>query len=116
MPGPQNLFLWGYSGSGKTLFLCEALKIKLNKIRKLQKEGKNVRVIVTVFNSNITTYTFMPDTDPSGSLMQDMRHKYLRNITDEPFIDFIHFKVLLENHAVGEYLYERDKLGHTINF
>ena len=32
-------------------------------------------------------------------------------------IDFIHFMLLLENHAAGgNYLNERSKLGHTIDF
>ena len=77
------------------------------------KQGKKVRVIVTVFNSDTTIYPFVSERDPSGSLMKDLREKYLRNIANEQFIDFIHFKLLLQNHAAGDFLNEREKLGQT---
>ena len=68
---PQNVFLWGYSGTGKTLFLCEALKIKLSKLRRLRKEGKKVSVVVTVFNPNMIESKF---SDSSGSsLIRDLK-------------------------------------------
>ena len=119
MPGPQNLFLWGYSGTGKTLFICEALKMKLGKIKKMLSEGKKVRVIVTVFNSDMKEYIFdleEQEQELSGYLMKDLKEKYLQNIADGEFIDFIHFKLLLQKHAVGDFLSESEKLGHTIDF
>ena len=42
---PKNVFLWGSSGTGKTLMLCEALKIKISQLRRRGK--KDVRVFVT---------------------------------------------------------------------
>ena len=39
---PGGVFLWGTSGSGKTLLLAEALKMKMSQ---LKREGKQVRVI-----------------------------------------------------------------------
>ena len=73
---PQNVFLYGYSGSGKTLFLCEALKIKLSKIRRLHKEGKKVRVIVTVLNNDMVFKGKMAESETSGSsLLNDLKGK-----------------------------------------
>jgi len=48
-PGPRNIFIMGYTGTGKTLFITEALKIKLNKMRKMIKEGKKANIIITTF-------------------------------------------------------------------
>ena len=77
---PQNVFLWGYSGTGKTLFLCEALKIKLSKIRKLKKEGKKVKVIVTVLNNDMVFKGKMAESETSGSsLMNDLKGKVIYN-------------------------------------
>merc|ERR1719367_1773213 len=45
---PKSLFLWGSSGTGKSLMLAEALKMKISQ---LKREGKqDVRVIVTADN------------------------------------------------------------------
>ena len=81
---PQNVFLYGYSGSGKTLFVCEALKIKLSRVRKLHKEGKKVKVIVTVLNNDMVFKGKMVKSETSGSsLMNDLKgimfFKYLTN-------------------------------------
>ena len=61
-PGPQNVFLTGYSGTGKTIFVCEALKMKLIKARRFIKEGKKASVIVTVYNYTISDGTERFDT------------------------------------------------------
>ena len=69
---PKNLFLWGTSGSGKTLMLAEALKMKLSHLRR---EGKQeIRVIVTT----------MQGRDP---LMKDLQEKYLPDIARNSFIE-----------------------------
>ena len=41
-----SLFVWGSAGTGKTLMLMEALKIKLSK---LLSQGRKVRVLATAF-------------------------------------------------------------------
>ena len=46
---PKNVFLWGSSGTGKTLMLCEALKIKISQLRRSGK--KDVRVFVTTMGA-----------------------------------------------------------------
>ena len=43
-----SLFVWGSAGTGKTLMLMEALKIKLSK---LLSQGRKVRVLATAFHS-----------------------------------------------------------------
>ena len=60
------LFLWGSSGTGKTVLSLETLKIKLSHFKA---ENKTVKVIVT---------TFWNET----SLLENIRQKYLANISD----------------------------------
>merc|ERR1719367_1456455 len=68
---PKNVFLWGTSGSGKTLMLAEALKMKISQLRR---EGKqDVRVIVAAM--------FARD-----ALMKDLQEKYLPDIAKESFM------------------------------
>ena len=43
--------MWGSAGTGKTLILMEALKIKLSKLLRL---GKRVRILATTFWYNNT--------------------------------------------------------------
>ena len=43
------LFVWGSAGTGKTLILMEALKIKLSK---LLSSDRKVRVLATTFSDN----------------------------------------------------------------
>ena len=94
-PGPRNLFLWGYSGTGKTLFITEALKIKMNKLRLLRKKGMEFNIIVTHFKPGIH------DREQDCSLMKDLKEKYLKNLVDESFIRFINFKQLCRE-LIGE--------------
>ena len=54
------MFLTGSAGTGKTLVLCEALKIKLSK---LKYRGKDVKIFVTTFNktaSSIDAIAYCP--------------------------------------------------------
>ena len=62
------LFLWGSSGTGKTVLSLETLKIKLSHFKS---QNKTVRVIVTQY------WTFR---DPF--LLENIRQKYLTNISD----------------------------------
>ena len=61
------LFLWGSSGTGKTLLSLETLKIKLSHFKS---QNKTVKVIVTTFNHFETL------------LLENIRQKYLVNISD----------------------------------
>ena len=64
------LFLWGSSGTGKTLLSLEALKIKLSHFKS---QNKTVKVIVTTYLN-----------DPL--LVKNIRQKYLVNISDVQII------------------------------
>ena len=110
-----SLFIWGYTGTGKTLFLTEALKIKLNKLRTKRKKGQTVNIIVTVFKPEIE------DRDQDCSLMKDLKEKYLKNLGnenfsrsgDEKFIRFINFKQLCREFIGDDCASEQDRLGNT---
>ena len=60
------LFLWGSSGTGKTVLSLETLKIKLSHFKS---QNKTVRVIVTTYFSETP-------------LLENIRQKYLTNISD----------------------------------
>ena len=60
------LFLWGSSGTGKTLLSLETLKIKLSHFKS---QNKTVKVIVTTFYEE-------------PLLLENIRQKYLVNIND----------------------------------
>merc|ERR1712241_284045 len=59
------LFVYGSAGTGKTLILCEALKIKLSQ---LLSQGRRVRILATTFD------------DEDTELLNNFRTKYLVNI------------------------------------
>ena len=61
-----NVFLYGSSGTGKTIVSAEIVKIKLSQ---LQSEGKSVRVFVTPYAVS-----------ESSVLLQNLREKYFKNI------------------------------------
>ena len=61
------LFVWGSAGTGKTLILMEALKIKLSKLRYL---GRRVRILATTFY------------DWQSELRKKFDEKYLENMKD----------------------------------
>ena len=60
--------MYGSAGTGKTLILCEALKIKLSQ---LLSQGRRVRILATGFNDDETT-----------ELLNNFRTKYLLNMKD----------------------------------
>ena len=60
------LFVYGSAGTGKTLILCEALKIKLSQ---LLSQGRRVRILATTFYEQFTT-----------ELQNNFRTKYLVNM------------------------------------
>ena len=55
--------MYGSAGTGKTLILCEALKIKLSQ---LQSQGRRVRILVTTYNDKRST-----------NLLNNLKTKYL---------------------------------------
>ena len=61
------LFLWGSSGTGKTVLSLETLKIKISHFKS---QNKTVKVIVTQFWPTDTL------------LLENIRQKYLINISD----------------------------------
>ena len=64
--------MWGSAGTGKTLILMEALKIKLSKLLRL---GKRVRILATTYGSNDT------------ELQKKYVEKYLVNMKDVEVMD-----------------------------
>ena len=61
------LFVWGSAGTGKTLILMEALKIKLSK---LLRRGRRVRILATTYR------------DSNTELQKKYVEKYLVNMKD----------------------------------
>ena len=62
---PQNVILWGSSGTGKTILLTEGLGMKLSYFKN---ENIPMRIIVSSFGA----FGIQPKT-----LMKDMKYKYL---------------------------------------
>ena len=60
--------MYGSAGTGKTLILCEALKIKLSQLRS---QGRRVRILATTFDDWRT-----------NKLLKNFRTKYLVNMKD----------------------------------
>ena len=66
---PKNVFLWGTSGSGKTLLAAECLKMKVSQ---LWRQGKqNITVLVSSMHS------------PCSGLLKDLEKKYLPDIKSD---------------------------------
>ena len=66
--------MWGSAGTGKTLILMEALKIKLGKLRN---RGKKVRILATTFHNHET------------ELQKKYVEKYLVNLKDVEVMDLV---------------------------
>ena len=95
------LFLWGSSGTGKTVLSLETLKIKLSHFKS---QNKTVRVIVTQFYS---TYGL---SDPF--LLENIRQKYLNNISD---VEILKLKDLCEELNIQfDYDNPRDLINKVI--
>lgn len=67
------LFVYGSAGTGKTLILCEALKIKLSQ---LLSQGRRVRILATTFDAEI-------------KLLNKFKTKYLVNMKDIEVMSFV---------------------------
>ena len=77
---PKNIFLWGSSGTGKTIVLTEVLKMKISHF-------KRIHIKLNIF---VTSYMAA-----SGSqLMEDFKQKYLAHLPFECQIQFLPFNLL----------------------
>ena len=77
---PKNIFLWGSSGTGKTVILTEILKMKISHYKK-----KNIRL-----NVFVTSYMAA-----SGSqLIKDFKEKYLSHIPSECQVQYFPLNLL----------------------
>ena len=79
---PKNIFLWGSSGSGKTILLAQALSIKISYYKRL---GLPINVFVS-------SYTFSKD-----QLMEDLKHKYLTHLKDDSNVTFLCISALFRS-------------------
>ena len=70
---PRGVFLWGTSGSGKTLLLAEALKMRVSQLRRM---GQQVNVIISAM-TNIDL------------LLSEIRAKYLPELTNMDNVRFL---------------------------
>ena len=77
---PKNVFLWGSSGTGKTLLLVEILKMYLAHFKL-----KNVRTRVLVIVYHVTV-------SDDCKLIEDLKEKYLTLGKNEADIQVMTFK------------------------
>ena len=78
----KNIFLWGSSGTGKTIVLTEILKIKISHYKKT-----NIRLNVFVTSYMATS---------SSQLMQDFKEKYLAYLPTKCQVRFVPFNLLCQ--------------------
>ena len=90
--------MYGSAGTGKTLILCEALKIKLSQ---LLSQGRRVRILATGFHDDKTT-----------KLLNNFRTKYLVNMKNIEVMDLE--KLSLELNIRFRYCSPRDTLNRVI--
>ena len=91
------LFLWGSSGTGKTLLSLETLKIKLSHFKS---QNKTVKVIVTTYRGETP-------------LLENIRWKYLVNISDVQILPLYQLcEELNINFRVG---HPRDTINNVIS-
>ena len=91
------LFLWGSSGTGKTVLSLETLKIKLSHFKS---QNKTVKVIVTTY-------------DGEPLLLENIRQKYLVNISD---VQILPLKQLCrELNFKWDYEHPRDTINNVIS-
>ena len=89
-----NVFLYGRSGSGKTILGAEIVKIKLSQ---MMESKRDVRVIVTMYTN-----------DESNLLLQNLREKYFKNIDSQ----VLPFKTLCRDlNITFEYTQPKDMIN-----
>ena len=79
---PKNIFLWGSSGTGKTIMLTEILKMKMSQYNKT---GQKLNIFVT-------SYMAIPE----SQLIKDLKEKYFNNHPSVNDINFIAFRSLCQ--------------------
>ena len=77
---PRNIFLWGSSGTGKTIILTEILKMKISHYKKA---GIKLNVFVTSYMAT-----------SESQLMHDFKEKYLAYLPLDYQVQFIPFNLL----------------------
>ena len=86
---PKNIFLWGSSGTGKTIILTEVLKMKIIHYKK-----QNIKL-----NIFVTSYMAA-----SGSqLIEDLKQKYLAHLPSECQVQFNPFNLLCKGKFIHLY-------------
>lgn len=75
---PQNVFLWGSSGTGKTLILTQVLSMKISYFKK---NAIKYKVFVT---SHLAT-------NPDSLLIHDFRNKYIPTQMKDENLQIVHF-------------------------
>ena len=78
------LFVWGSSGTGKTLILTEALKIKLSKLLRM---GKRVKIMATTF-ANETELLILKYVEKYLVNMKDVEVMDLEKLCDDLNIEY----------------------------
>ena len=87
---PQNVILWGSSGTGKTILLTQALGIKFSHFKKI---NSPIRIIVSSFGSG----SIQPKT-----LMEDLENKYLPQLKLEKARNYVQF-IMCRDLCKGNY-------------
>ena len=78
---PKNIFLWGSSGTGKTIILTEILKMKISHYY----HKKNIKL-----NVFVTSYMAAS----KSQLIEDFKEKYLAHLPPACQVQFIPFNLL----------------------
>ena len=74
---PQNIFIWGTSGTGKTLILTQILGIKRSHYKTLP--GMKLNIIITSFQSF----------DAKSQLLKNLKGNYLKHMNDMDEVRFL---------------------------
>ena len=82
---PQNVFLWGSSGTGKTIMLAEAMKMKISHY---MKQGKKLNIFVTSYMAT-----------PESQLLKLLKDKYLSHIPSGNHVKFMPFHLLCKGYV-----------------
>jgi hypothetical protein len=74
---PQNIFIWGTSGTGKTLILTQILGIKRSQYKTLP--GMKLNIIITSFQSF----------DAKSQLLKNLMDNYLKHMNNMDEVRFL---------------------------
>ena len=74
---PQNIFIWGTSGTGKTLILTQILGIKRSHYKTLP--GMKLNIVITSFQSF----------DAKSQLLKNLKVNYLKHMNDMDEVRFL---------------------------